>query len=89
MPYVPTTDMRVVLQVHGESLLVANAGDSRCVVSQSGKAVPMSFDHKPTDAAEHSRIVKVSPSVYHHKLDSVSFPTALLLLCVFQLRHPL
>ena len=45
--------------MHGDQLLVANAGDSRCVVSENGKAVPMSFDHKPTDAAEHSRIIKV------------------------------
>jgi hypothetical protein len=29
------------------------------VVSESGKAVAMSYDHKPTDAAEHSRIIKV------------------------------
>lgn len=47
------------LQIEGQTLLVANAGDSRCVVSESGKAVAMSYDHKPTDAAEHSRIIKV------------------------------
>lgn len=48
-----------LLQVQGDTLLVANAGDSRCVVSEAGKAVPMSFDHKPTDEKEHSRIIKV------------------------------
>ena len=48
------------LQVQGDTLLVANAGDSRCVVSEAGKAVPMSFDHKPTDEKEHSRIIKVN-----------------------------
>lgn len=48
----------VVALVQGEALLVANAGDSRCVVSEAGKAVAMSYDHKPTDAAEHSRIIK-------------------------------
>ena len=40
-------------------MLVANAGDSRCVVSEGGKAIAMSYDHKPTDASEHSRITKV------------------------------
>ena len=50
----------ILVQVQGDALLVANAGDSRCVVSEAGKAVAMSYDHKPTDAAEHSRIIKVS-----------------------------
>lgn len=50
----------LLLQVQGDTLLVANAGDSRCVVSEAGKAVPMSFDHKPTDEKEHSRIINVS-----------------------------
>lgn len=64
-----STQVRLV-QVQGEALLVANAGDSRCVVSEAGKAVAMSFDHKPTDAAEHSRIIKVSqyPSMTLHQV---------------------
>ncbi len=53
------TEGGFALQIEGQTLLVANAGDSRCVVSESGKAVAMSFDHKPTDAPEHSRIIKV------------------------------
>jgi len=28
-------------------LVVANAGDSRCVMGHGGKCVPLSFDHKP------------------------------------------
>jgi serine/threonine protein phosphatase PrpC len=28
-------------------LIVANAGDSRCVMGKGGKCVPLSFDHKP------------------------------------------
>lgn len=55
-----TIKSQQLLQVQGNTLLVANAGDSRCVVSEAGKAVPMSFDHKPTDEKEHSRIIKVS-----------------------------
>ena len=38
------------------TLTVANAGDSRCVLSRGGTAVPMSFDHKPDDAIELARI---------------------------------
>jgi protein phosphatase 2C family protein 2/3 len=32
----------------------ANAGDSRSVLSCSGFAKPMSYDHKPTNDSEHT-----------------------------------
>jgi len=38
-------------------LLVANAGDSRCVLSRAGTAVDLSQDHKPDDEMEKARIV--------------------------------
>ncbi|GAA6010608.1 hypothetical protein JCM11491_002992 [Sporobolomyces phaffii] len=38
-------------------LICANAGDSRSVMSVGGEAKPLSYDHKPTNAAETSRIV--------------------------------
>lgn len=28
-------------------LYCASAGDSRCVLGSNGKAIPMSYDHKP------------------------------------------
>ncbi|GBF90916.1 phosphatase 2C catalytic subunit [Raphidocelis subcapitata] len=40
----------------GQRLLVANAGDSRAVLSRGGKAVPMSVDHKPNLREERQRI---------------------------------
>ncbi|XP_050777934.1 protein phosphatase 1G-like isoform X1 [Gopherus flavomarginatus] len=46
----------VVALIRGKQLIVANAGDSRCVVSEGGKAVDMSHDHKPEDELELVRI---------------------------------
>ncbi len=37
-------------------IYVANAGDSRCVACVNGKALALSFDHKPQDRNEHRRI---------------------------------
>ena len=46
----------VTLRV-GNKLFTANCGDSRGVLCRNGKALPLSFDHKPNDATETNRIV--------------------------------
>lgn len=46
----------IVALLHEKTLYVANAGDSRCVLCRNGKAVEMSFDHKPEDEIERRRI---------------------------------
>ncbi|CAN0247558.1 unnamed protein product, partial [Laminaria digitata] len=51
------------LLVDGKTLVVANAGDSRCVVSRNGVAVDMSTDHKPEDDLELARIEKAGGAV--------------------------
>eukprot|EP00918_Siedleckia_nematoides_P029409 GHVU01063409.1.p1 GENE.GHVU01063409.1~~GHVU01063409.1.p1 ORF type:complete len:510 (-),score=57.80 GHVU01063409.1:287-1816(-) len=38
-------------------IYVANAGDSRSVLSVMGEAKPLSFDHKPTNIGERTRIL--------------------------------
>lgn len=53
----------VVALLHKNELFVANAGDSRCVVCRDGKAMDMSFDHKPEDPEELERIRKAGGRV--------------------------
>lgn len=53
----------VVALLKDNELYVANAGDSRCVVCRDGKAMDMSFDHKPEDKEELERIRKAGGRV--------------------------
>lgn len=53
----------VVAVLKGDMLYVANAGDSRCVVSRQGQAVDMSIDHKPEDRLEKTRIEEAGGEV--------------------------
>lgn len=46
----------VVAVLKGGELYIANAGDSRAVLSRGKNAVPLSEDHKPASASEKSRI---------------------------------
>ena len=48
----------VVAVVMDNTLHVANAGDSRAVISRSGVgSSPLTTDHKPEDEGEYNRIV--------------------------------
>jgi hypothetical protein len=55
----------VCAAVRGDLLVVANAGDSRCVLSRGGRAVALTQDHKPTDPEEYARIIKVRGACVH------------------------
>ncbi|KAK9014991.1 hypothetical protein V6N11_006126 [Hibiscus sabdariffa] len=44
--------------IRNKQLIVANAGDSRCVISRKGQAYNLSKDHKPDLELEKDRILK-------------------------------
>ncbi|KAH9942872.1 PP2C-domain-containing protein [Amylocystis lapponica] len=45
------------LVTHEGKIYVANAGDSRSVISVKGEVKPLSYDHKPQNETEKSRVV--------------------------------
>lgn len=49
----------------GATVYCANAGDSRSVMGSAGKSNALSFDHKPTNSKERSRILKAGSFVNH------------------------
>ncbi|KAL1168126.1 hypothetical protein V6Z11_A05G064100 [Gossypium hirsutum] len=50
--------------LRNNQLVVANAGDSRCVVSRKGQAYNLSRDHKPDLEAEKERILKAGGFIH-------------------------
>eukprot|EP00658_Telonema_sp_P-2_P043888 TRINITY_DN31763_c0_g1_i1.p1 TRINITY_DN31763_c0_g1~~TRINITY_DN31763_c0_g1_i1.p1 ORF type:complete len:351 (+),score=66.79 TRINITY_DN31763_c0_g1_i1:148-1200(+) len=63
----------VVALLDQTRIVVANCGDSRAVLSRAGQAVPLSFDHKPSDACERARICKaggfLTEANGHHRIN--------------------
>jgi len=51
------------LLTNGGKIYVANAGDSRSVLSAKGEVKPLSFDHKPSNEIEKARITGAGGSV--------------------------
>lgn len=50
-------------------ITVANAGDSRIALSSNGNAIPLSFDHKPTNEIENSRITAAGGFVEYGRVN--------------------
>ena len=53
----------LVMVENNKKLFVANAGDSRAVLGRGGKAVALSFDHKPENDEERERIHKAGSTI--------------------------
>ncbi|XP_024393465.1 probable protein phosphatase 2C 60 isoform X2 [Physcomitrium patens] len=54
----------VVALIRSNKLFVANAGDSRCIMSRRGQAVNLSVDHKPELELEKERINKAGGFIH-------------------------
>ena len=52
-----------------KKLFVANSGDSRAVMGQGGKAIPLSFDHKPENEEEIRRIEAAGSTITDGRVD--------------------
>lgn len=50
-------------------IVVANAGDSRCVMGHGGKCTALSFDHKPECQIEIDRIYKAGSTITEGRVD--------------------
>ncbi|KAG6415749.1 hypothetical protein SASPL_123164 [Salvia splendens] len=55
--------------IQNNQLLVANAGDSRCVMSRKGKAFELSKDHKPDHTIEKKRILDAGGYVQYGRVN--------------------
>ena len=60
-----------VVLITDTEIYCANAGDSRCVLSQDGKAIDMSLDHKPELAEEKARIEKAGGFVEENRVKGI------------------
>ena len=60
-----------VVLITETEIFCANAGDSRCVLSNSGKAIEMSIDHKPELPTERTRIEKAGGFVEENRVKGI------------------
>jgi len=58
-----STAVSCLLTSDAKKIIVANAGDSRCILSSGGKAIAISEDHKPGNPNEKKRIKEAEHTV--------------------------
>eukprot|EP00249_Psilotum_nudum_P020892 c27886_g1_i3 orf=1221-2294(+) len=59
----------VVALLRNDEIVVANAGDSRCVLSRKGKAYDLSQDHKPELENEKERILQAGGFIHSGRVN--------------------
>jgi protein phosphatase PTC2/3 len=58
-----------IVLITRDRIYCANAGDSRTIMSEKGATVPLSFDHKPDNEGEKSRIEAAGGTVENGRVD--------------------
>ncbi|KAG5719384.1 Phosphatase 2C like protein [Termitomyces sp. T112] len=66
--YTGCTAIAALVTTDGK-IYVANAGDSRSVISVRGRAEPLSHDHKPSHSTERTRIYAAGGYVYDDRVN--------------------
>ena len=59
----------VAAMIRGNDVVIANTGDSRCVISRKGIAEPLTLDHKPVLLEEAERIMKAGGFVRDNRVN--------------------
>ena len=62
-----STAVMVLLTPH--HIICCNAGDSRAILCRDGKALPLSFDHKPSNPTEMNRVKEAGGFVRYKRVD--------------------
>tara|TARA_Y100001954_G_C15752063_1_gene574233 strand:+ start:155 stop:1492 length:1338 start_codon:yes stop_codon:yes gene_type:complete len=66
---IPSGTTANICIIFGNKLFTVNVGDSRAVLSRNGKAIPLSFDHKPNNKKEMERINNSNGFVMHNRVN--------------------
>jgi protein phosphatase 2C family protein 2/3 len=65
-----TTAIVAIVTPTGSNIVCANVGDSRaCMLTQDGRVVPLSIDHKPNSDKERERIEAAGGVVFKNRVD--------------------
>ncbi|KAL6454600.1 PTC4 Protein phosphatase 2C 4 [Candida maltosa Xu316] len=61
----------IIATILDNYIIVTNTGDSRCILSKSGVAKTLSFDHKPSNMGERVRIENSNGYILNNRINEV------------------
>ena len=66
---IPSGTTANICVIYNNKIYTVNVGDSRSVLSRNGKAIPLSFDHKPYNKLEMKRITESGGFVHNKRVN--------------------